>query len=88
MTGLTWKMSFHGPCRLDVLLTNAGTATLHLGSPSITGPAAADFVLVTPTAPMQIGPGSDRTLTIEFLPSVVGNRTAYLTMSSNDPAWG
>lgn len=72
-----------GP-QMDLVITNVGSSTLQLGSPTISGAAKDDFLLVTPSAPMNIGPGSDRTLTIEFLPSVVGTRTASLTMSSND----
>lgn len=75
-----------GP-QVDLVITNVGTATLQLGSPTIIGAGKADFLLTTPSAPMNIGPASDRTLTIEFLPSVVGTRTASLTMTSNDPAW-
>jgi hypothetical protein len=67
-------------------ISNSGSAALVLtGSPvvSFTGPAAADFSLVSPPAP-SVPAGQSTAFQICFSPSLTGSRVATLSISHTD----
>jgi VCBS repeat-containing protein len=67
-------------------IDNLGTSDLfHTGSPqlAITGEAAAEFLVTYPTLDTLI-PGAFTTFTVTFIPTVMGTRTATLTLVNND----
>ncbi|WP_440959189.1 Calx-beta domain-containing protein [Oceanicaulis sp. LC35] len=66
-------------------VTNSGTGTLTLGSnaASLSGPAAADYVITSQPA-TSLAPGGTTTVVIRFDPSAAGTRSATLTIANND----
>jgi P pilus assembly chaperone PapD len=70
-----------------VTLTNNGTLPLIIGSTSITGTNAADFVKGGDTcAGMTVAAGSSCTITISFAPGASGSSAATLSISDNAPS--
>jgi uncharacterized membrane protein len=63
---------------------NRGTADLTLQSLSATGKHAAEFVLLGPASD-RLAPGTSTTFTVAFKPGAVGERSANLLITSNDP---
>lgn len=66
-----------------LVIRNSGWADLTGISASLSGPNTADFAITTPLA-ATLTPGSSSLLTILFVPSAVGSRTATLQISNND----
>ncbi len=66
-------------------ITNAGTATLTVSNPTITGANAADFAVVT-AFPINLAGGASQPVEIQCTPSGGGPRTATLTLTTNDTA--
>jgi Domain of unknown function (DUF4082)/HYDIN/CFA65/VesB-like, Ig-like domain len=67
-------------------IQNVGDAPLALtGTPrvSVTGPAAVDFIVTSPTN-SSIAPGGTATFTVRFDPSARGLRTATISIPNND----
>ncbi len=70
-----------------VLVRNTGTSPLQITSLARVGPQAADFQLLSPPAtPFSIAAGSAVSVSVRFLPTAVGVRTAALRIGSNDAA--
>ena len=65
-------------------ITNNGTATLNLGTVSLSGTNAGDFS-VTSAPSSTVAVGGSTTLIIQFQPSAVGTRTATVSFTENDP---
>ncbi len=64
---------------------NLGTTNaLNLSSAVISGANAADFSVASPAFPTSVAAGSTQAVTINFTPSVAGNRNAVLTINSDD----
>ncbi|MCP5532388.1 MAG: choice-of-anchor D domain-containing protein [Akkermansiaceae bacterium] len=64
-------------------LRNSGSATLTGISAVVSGTHASDF-LVQPTLPTSLAAGASTTFNVYFKPGAVGNRSAKLTITSND----
>lgn len=66
---------------------NRGMADLTFSAISIIGPASADFTIVssTPALLATLAPDATKEISIAFLPTATGTRTAYLQVLSNDP---
>ena len=65
------------------VITNAGSAVLNLGGLSLSGPAAAEFSVVSPGT-TALAPGEGTTFSVRFQPSVLGSRGAHLQIASDD----
>ena len=65
-----------------VAVTNEGNATLHLGQIGIVGENAADFSRTT-TCGSTLTAGADCTVSISFLPTAAGERSASLRVSDD-----
>jgi len=74
------------PISSHITVFEIGTATLDVTASSLTGPHASDFSIVAGNAPFSI-PDNDapHTLFLHCLPSEIGERTADLTLTANDP---
>jgi FtsP/CotA-like multicopper oxidase with cupredoxin domain len=70
----------------QVTLTNTGPAALHLNSITLAGTNPGDFS-VTNNCPVggNLGSGASCRVTLHFLPTAVGVRTATVAISTNDP---
>jgi hypothetical protein len=66
-----------------VTVTNTGTATLTVGTPTVGGPAAADFTVTNACTTVEVG--ASCSVTVGFTPGATGTRTASLTVPSDDP---
>lgn len=64
-------------------INNLGMANLNIASATLSGAAAADYVVST-TLPLDVAGQSNGTLAIDFTPSVTGSRNAVLTINNND----
>ncbi|GMW02599.1 MAG: hypothetical protein AMXMBFR84_37350 [Candidatus Hydrogenedentota bacterium] len=69
----------------DVLLINAGSASLNVNAMAFSGLAAADYS-VAPQTPLTIAPNTSRAISIGFTPTDIGARPAILTVTSNGSA--
>lgn len=69
---------------IDFTLKNIGLSTLTINSITISGPNAADFIVVSPSTPTTINNSSSQTMTINFTPSASGTRVAQVTINSDD----
>jgi hypothetical protein len=67
-----------------LIVQNTGNAALNISSQSIGGMHAADFTVTRPAVSPIAGGGSDYA-EIRFAPGATGQRTATLTIQSNDP---
>ncbi|MDZ4329994.1 MAG: choice-of-anchor D domain-containing protein, partial [Flavobacterium sp.] len=63
-------------------INNLGAATLNLGSITIGGTNASEFVATNP--PTSIAPQSSATFTITFTPTAIGTRNATLSFTTDD----
>ncbi|WP_367754919.1 choice-of-anchor D domain-containing protein [Flavobacterium sp. WC2430] len=63
-------------------INNLGAATLNLGSITISGANASEFVATNP--PTTIAPQSSATFSITFTPTAIGFRNATLSFTNND----
>lgn len=66
---------------------NRGMGDLTFSGISIIGPASADFSIVAPTTGLlaPLPAGATKEVSISFLPSATGTRTAFLEVLSDDP---
>jgi len=65
-------------------ISNLGNQTLSISALALTGDP--DFSLINlPASPFDILAGASQTITIEFVPTSVGAKTATIDISSNDP---
>lgn len=70
----------------SIVIGNPGSGTLQVGQPSLGGSNAGEFILLTPL-PLQLTAGAaTQTLNIGCTPTGAGQRTALLTLQTNDPA--
>lgn len=65
-------------------IANTGGADLTLGTMTISGANAGDFTVSTPPSSL-VAAGSSTTISISFDPSTTGDRTAQLSINTNDP---
>ena len=67
-------------------ITNTGTVSLNLGTITISGTDASQFIKSNDTASGQaIEAGASKTLKVTFDPSTIGAKTASISIPSNDP---
>jgi hypothetical protein len=64
-------------------ITNSGSADATVSTPSITGPAASDFILVSQPGSLIPTAGST-TFAVRFAPSAPGTRDATIAFANND----
>jgi hypothetical protein len=67
-----------------VVITNEGTAALHVSSISLTGGGAAHFQIESGGSPVTLTQGSTHTVQVSFDPSTTGAKSANLTILSDD----
>lgn len=80
---LTSPVSTMTPAVFTVENLGTGNA-LNVSSAVISGPDAADFSVASPTFPATVAAAGSQALTVNFTPSVAGNRNAVLTINSDD----
>ncbi len=69
-----------------LMVVEVGKATLELTSSLLSGPHASDFSLASGAAPVSLVDGSEmHQLTIQCIPTELGERSAILTLTTNDP---
>jgi hypothetical protein len=73
----------HGSTQ-SITLRNTGTTALTIGTISITGANAQDFVKTT-TCPSSLAANASCTVSVTFTPGAKGSRSATLTLSDNAP---
>jgi hypothetical protein len=71
---------------LGLTLTNTGTAMLTGIAGVLSGVNAGDFAVTVPCSVTSLAPGQGCTETVTFRLSVMGARTATLTIASSDPS--
>ncbi len=69
----------------SVSIGNTGESTLNIASVHITGANAADFAIAGDTGETALAVGASRTVTLQFNPAAEGNKTAALSVASDDP---
>ncbi len=67
----------------SLIISNTGDADLHVTSPALSGPNAAEFKLVN-SLPAAIAPDAAATLTLQCKPADLGIRTAKLAFTTDD----
>ncbi len=67
----------------SIVVTNAGGATLVIGSVSKAGPQPGDFAVGTGCDGASLAPSATCTIDVEFHPAAAGARSALLTLPSN-----
>ncbi len=73
------------PTTVPFTIENLGSVNpLSIISFSLSGSAAADYMVTAPTAPSTVNPSSNVALSLSFNPSVAGTRSAVLTINSDD----
>jgi SpoIID/LytB domain protein len=72
------------PVTRTYMITNSGNAALSISGITLTGANAGDFSLSTPL-PTSVAAGGSGMFTVAFSPKATGDRTALVTISSNDP---
>ncbi len=69
-----------------LMVVEVGNATLELTSSLLSGPHASDFSLSQGAAPVTLVDGSEmHQMTIQCIPTELGERQAILTLTTNDP---
>src|SRR6266850_2575872 len=66
-----------------VTLTNSGTASLGITSITLTGANPGDYSIVISTCGTSLSPGLNCTVSVTFVPTAVGTRSANLTFTTN-----
>ena len=66
-----------------IRLNNTGTAVLNVSSLALSGANTGDFLLSTPTMPLQIAAGASASVSVVCKPTAVGVRAATLAIGSN-----
>jgi FtsP/CotA-like multicopper oxidase with cupredoxin domain len=69
----------------QVTLTNTGPAALGITGIALTGANAGDYNLAGNNCPTSLASGRSCRVTVRFRPTLVGLRTASLTITTNDP---
>ena len=73
------------PTNVAFTIENQGSVNaLTISSFAISGPAAADYNVTSPTTPATVNPSSNVALNITFNPSASGTRDAVLTINNDD----
>lgn len=73
------------PTNVAFTIENQGSVNpLTISSFVLSGPAAADYNVTSPTTPATVNPSSNVALNITFNPSAAGTRNAVLTINNND----
>lgn len=70
----------------SVTLNNHGSTTLHIGSISVTGSNASDFLISFNSCPPDLVANTACTVSIEFQPTAAGTRSGTLAFSDNGGA--
>jgi hypothetical protein len=66
-------------------IENLGTTnTLNVANAVVSGANASDFTVASPAFPATVAAGATQALTLNFTPAAAGNRTAVLTINSDD----
>lgn len=68
---------------LQGVVYNAGDDTLRVTAVTLSGPHATDFRLIRGGGAFTLAPGQARTLTLAFVPSAPGERTASVNFTAN-----
>lgn len=68
----------------NVIFTNAGDYDVVVNETSVKGTASADYQITNPTLPDTLQPSETITIPVKFTPSVVGIRSAYVEISTNE----
>jgi len=71
-----------------ITVSNVGNASLVLSAPSITGDAAADYTILSPSFPAAVSAGNSVEVIIRATANEVGARGASLSLTTNDPDEG
>lgn len=66
-----------------ITLTNTGTATLTITSAVLTGANSGDFTISSSTCGASLGAGNNCTYSLSFIPTILGPRSASLTITDN-----
>jgi cyclophilin family peptidyl-prolyl cis-trans isomerase len=83
---INWGLQPTGtPVTRTFTLTNLSSETLSSFSIARSGPAAADFEIVSTAVPSTFGPNANLVVNVRFHPSANGIRTANLRVAGNDP---
>jgi hypothetical protein len=69
----------------DFTVRNTGTATLNVSATSLVGPDASQFAITNGGGAFSLPPNGTRTVTVQFAPTSIGNKTATLRFTSDDP---
>jgi len=67
------------------VVSNEGQEDLHVSATSLGGANADNFSIISGEAPFTVAPGNDHEIIVEFSPSFPGQKTATLTIVSDDP---
>jgi hypothetical protein len=70
----------------NIVLTNAGTATLHISGVTLGGANANDFAFAAPSCSNAIPVNATCTMTVTFTPLAAGLRSATLTLTDDAPS--
>jgi hypothetical protein len=70
---------------MNVTVTNAGTAALHITNITLGGPNMSDFSFSDPACNSAVPVNASCTITVTFKPLAVGLRTASLTLTDDAP---
>ena len=69
----------------NVVITNSGDDVLHIETPTLSGANADQFFLSAGCRAVSLNPAYSHTMTVEFVPTTNGLKTADLNIFSNDP---
>ena len=67
-----------------IVIVNAGAATMNLGTPTMGGTHAADFILNTGGMSLSLAPAADTSFTVAFDPTLAGIKDAEIRFTHND----
>ncbi|MHC4839465.1 MAG: choice-of-anchor D domain-containing protein [Planctomycetota bacterium] len=67
-----------------IVIVNAGAATMNLGTPTMGGTHAADFILNTTGMSLSLAPAANTTFTVAFDPTLAGIKDAEIQFTHND----
>lgn len=81
------KNSLGNPTTTELIVLEVGSSPLEVQTSTITGPQATDFSISEGIAPFSLtATGThSHTLIVQCIPSGLGQRQAYLTLTTNDP---
>jgi Concanavalin A-like lectin/glucanases superfamily/FG-GAP-like repeat/Putative Ig domain/Abnormal spindle-like microcephaly-assoc'd, ASPM-SPD-2-Hydin/Protein of unknown function (DUF1573) len=66
-----------------VTITNSGSASLTISNIAKTGANPSDFAFTANPLPLSLAPGASTTLQVTFSPTVIGNRSASLSITDS-----